>query len=114
LRPVALPGYPVPILRAALVAPAFVVRPLMRRLVRRGRGEARTSLWHDLQRGRSENEVEFLNGAVAREAARLGLRAPVNTTLMEVLSGLAAGRLDPAEFRGRPDALLAAVGRTRA
>jgi 2-dehydropantoate 2-reductase len=111
LRPVALPGYPVPILRAALVAPGWLVRPLMRRLVRRGRGEARTSLWHDLQRGRSENEVDVLNGAVAREATRLGLRAPVNAALTEVLKGLAAGRFDSGEYRGRPDALLAAVAR---
>ncbi len=71
LRPVALPGYPVPALRAALVAPAWLVRPVLRRLVRRGRGETRTSLWHDLQRGRCENEVAVLNGAVAREAARI-------------------------------------------
>ncbi len=113
LRPVALPGYPVPILRAALVGPGWLVRPLMRRLVRRGRGEARTSLWHDLQRGRSENEVDVLNGAVAREAARLGLLAPVNTALTEVLNGLAAGRLDPGEYRGRPEALLAAVARAQ-
>ena len=113
LRPVSLPGYPVPILRAALVGPGWLVRPLMRRLVRRGRGEARTSLWHDLQRGRSENEVDVLNGAVAREAARLGLRAPVNTALTEVLNGLAAGRLDPGEYRGRPEALLAAVARAQ-
>jgi len=113
LRPVALPGYPVPVLLAALVAPGWLVRPLMRRLVRRGRGETRTSLWHDLERGRSENEVDVLNGAVAREAARLDLRAPVNTALAEVLNGLAAGRLDPGEFRGRPDALLAAVAHMR-
>jgi 2-dehydropantoate 2-reductase len=109
LRPVALPGYPVPALRAALVAPVWLVRPVLRRLVRRGRGETRTSLWHDLQRDRSENEVAVLNGAVAREAARLGVRAPVNAALTEVLTGLAAGRLDPAEFRGRPEALLARV-----
>jgi 2-dehydropantoate 2-reductase len=114
LHLVALPGYPIPVLRGALVAPAFLVRPLMRRLVRRGRGEARTSLWHDLNRGRSENEVEVLNGAVAREAAALGVSAPVNAALTEVLNGLAAGRLDPAEFRGRPDVLLAAVARARA
>jgi 2-dehydropantoate 2-reductase len=110
LHPVALPGYPVPALRTVLAAPGWLVRPLLRRLVRRGRGAARTSLWHDLQRGRSENEVAVLNGAVAREAARLGMRAPVNAMLTEVLTGLAAGRLDPAGFRGRPEGLLALVG----
>jgi len=113
LRPVALPGYPVPALRAVLVLPAWLVRPVLRRLVRRGRGETRTSLWHDLHRGRFQNEIAVLNGAVAREATRLGLRAPVNAALTAVLSDLAAGRRDPAEFRGRPEALLAAVAQTR-
>jgi 2-dehydropantoate 2-reductase len=111
LRPVALPGYPVPALRVALSAPGWLVRRLFRRLIRRGRGEARASLWYDLQRGRCENEVAVLNGAVAGEAARLGLRAPVNATLTEVLTDLASGRLDPAEFRGRPEVLLARVAR---
>lgn len=114
LRPVALPGYPVPVLRLALIAPEWLVRPLLRRLIRRGRGETRTSLWHDLQRGRSENEVAVLNGAVAREAARLGLPAPVNAALTEVLTGLAAGRVDPAEFRGRPEALVNVIERMHA
>jgi 2-dehydropantoate 2-reductase len=113
LRPVALPGYPVPILRAALVAPGWLVRPLMRRLVRRGRGEARTSLWHDLQRGRPETEVAVLNGAVAGEAARLGLQTPINATLNEILGSLAGGQLDPAEFHHHPEALLAWISRAR-
>ncbi len=114
LRPVALPGYPVPALLAVLAAPRSLVRPVLRRLIRRGRGEGRTSLRQDLQRGRPENEVAVLNGAVVRAAARLGLRASVNAALTEVLDGLAAGRLDPAEFSGRPEGLLAAVERMRA
>lgn len=114
LHPVALPGYPVPALLAVLAAPQWLVRPLVRRLIRRGRGEARTSLWQDLQRGQAESEVAVLNGAVAREAVRLGLPAPVNAVLTEVLDGLAGGRLDPAEFSGHPETLLVAVERTRA
>ena len=107
----ALPGYPVPLLQAVLRAPGWLARPLVRRLVRRGRGGQMTSLWQDLHRGRRESEVEVLNGAVAREGARLGVETPINTTLTEVLRGLAVGRLTPAEFLGRPDALLALTAR---
>jgi 2-dehydropantoate 2-reductase len=111
IRPVALPGYPVPLLVAAAAAPAWLVRPIVRRLIRRGRGEERPSLWQDLRRGRPESEVEVLNGAVAREGARLGVRTPINAALTEIVRGLATGRLDPAEVAGRPDALLALAAR---
>jgi 2-dehydropantoate 2-reductase len=111
MRPVALPGYPVPLFQAALGAPRWLVRPIVRRLVRRGRGEEMPSLWQDLHRGRPESEVEVLNGAVAREGARLGVGTPINVTLTEVLRGLALGRLSPTEFLRRPDALLALVAR---
>jgi 2-dehydropantoate 2-reductase len=110
LRPTSLPDYPVPVLPLLAAAPPAFVRPLLRRLIRRGRGDARTSLWRDLARGRRESEVSALNGAVAREAARLGIPAPVNAALTEVLTAIASGRRDAAEFRGRPEALLQAVG----
>jgi 2-dehydropantoate 2-reductase len=114
LRPVGLPGYPIPLLQLAVAAPPGAVRPILRRFIRRGRGERRPSLWYDLQRGRAESEVEVLNGAVAREGARLGIPTPVNLALTEVLLGLAGGRLDPRAFRGDPQALLACVDSIRA
>ncbi len=111
VRSVALPGYPVPLFQALVGAPPWLGRPIVRRLIRRGRGEERASLWQDLHRGRPESEVEVLNGAVSREGARLGVRTPINTALTEVVRDLATGRLDPAEVAGRPDALLARVAR---
>jgi len=114
LRPVALPGYPIPLLQFAVGAPPGMVQPILRRLIRRGRGDRRPSLWHDLQRGRAESEVDVLNGAVVREGARLDVRTPVNNALTEVLLGLVGGRLDPRAFRGHPEALLAYVDSARA
>ncbi|HVI86531.1 MAG TPA: ketopantoate reductase family protein [bacterium] len=114
LRPVALPGYPIPLLQLAVAAPPGVVQPMLRRFIRRGRGDRRPSLWHDLQRGRAESEVDVLNGAVVREGARLDVRTPVNNALTEVLLGLVGGRLDPRAFRGHPEALLAYVDSARA
>lgn len=109
LRPVALPGYPVPFLSTAVAAPTWLVRPVLRRYIQRGRGTSRPSLWQDLERGRSQSEVEVLNGAVAREGSRLGVPTPINAVLASVLQGLASGRLDRGGFRRHPDALLATI-----
>jgi len=57
---------------------------------------------------RPRSEVEVLNGAIAAAGAREGFATPVNAALTRVLVRIAA---DPAawpEYRGRPDALLAA------
>jgi 2-dehydropantoate 2-reductase len=113
LRPVALPGYPVPLLPTAMAAPPWLVRPLLRRYIRRGRGTSRPSLWQDLERGRAQSEVEVLNGAVAREGSRLGVPTPVNAVLAAVVQGLAIGRLDRGDFRQHPDALLATIADAR-
>lgn len=46
--------------------------------------QARSSMWEDLANQRL-TEVDFLNGAVAAEAQRLGLAAPVNAKLAELI-----------------------------
>lgn len=109
LRPVALPGYPVPLISAAMAAPSWLVRPLFRRYIARGRGTNRPSLWQDLERGRVQSEVEVLNGAVAREGASLGVAAPLNAALAAIVQGLASGELDRGEFRHRPDVLITRI-----
>jgi 2-dehydropantoate 2-reductase len=107
-RPVALPGYPVPLLARVMAAPPAVGRLVLRRALARGRGDKMPSLWYDLERGRQHNEVTVLNGAVAREGDRLGVPAPVNQTLTEVLLALAEGRADRGVYRHAPEALVEA------
>jgi 2-dehydropantoate 2-reductase len=107
-RPINLPGYPAGTLAAvARVAPDGLLRPLMRRLVAGGRGGKDPSLLRDLRAGRGRSEGELLYGAVAEEAARRGVPAPVNAALWRVLGGIAAGRIPWDEFRGKPERLLA-------
>lgn len=106
LRPVALPGFPVPLLVRVMAAPPWLGRAVLRRGLSRGRGDKMPSLWHDLERGRRQNEVAVLNGAVAREGARLGVAVPVNRTLTDVLLSLAEGRAERATFRHKPEVLL--------
>lgn len=48
-------------------------------------GEIRTSMLVDMENGR-EVEIEALNGAVSRQARKLGLQTPVNDTLYAALT----------------------------
>jgi hypothetical protein len=57
------------------------------------------------------SEVEWLNGAVAREAERLGGVARVNRRLTELLGEVLADPERRAWFRGRPDRLVAEIDR---
>lgn len=106
LHAVALPGYPVPLLRALMSAPEWVARAVLVRRISRGRGEKMPSLWEDLAKGRPQSEVEVLNGAVVREGHRLDIPTPMNAMLTEVLLSLASGRRVRSTFYRKPDALL--------
>lgn len=110
LRPVSLPGYPVPLLAWAMAwGPAPVLRPLLAALGARGRGGKLPSLHQDLRRG-ARLEIEAYAGAVARYGAQLGVPTPVQAALAEILRELASGRADRAAWRGNVPALLARTG----
>lgn len=111
LAPAPLAGYPLALIGAlAQHLPIAWVRPFMGRFIAGGRGDKPPSLTFDLHpqpRGRSE--VAWLNGAVAAQAQRLGLPAPVNTVFTHVLLDLAEGRARSDDWQGHPQRLLAAV-----
>ena len=114
LRPVPLPGFPVPLVVRAMAAPPWLGRALLRRGLSRGRGDKMPSLWHDLERGRRQNEVTVINGAVAREGERRGVPVPVNRTLTDVLLALAEGRAEREVYRRKPEMLIEASRRNGA
>lgn len=106
VRPVALAGYPLPLL-APLVGrlpPAWLARGL-RSFVAGGRGSKMPSLHVALSAGKP-SEVGWLNGAMAEHAIRLDRPAPVNRVLNDVLSALTAGREPRSAWRGQPQRLL--------
>ncbi len=110
LRPVSLPGYPVPLLAWAMRwGPAPIIRPLLASMGARGRGGKLPSLHQDLRRG-ARLEIEAYCGAVARHGARAGVPTPVHTALTRILEDLAEGREDWAAWRDRVDALLERAG----
>jgi 2-dehydropantoate 2-reductase len=44
----------------------------------------------DIERGR-RTEIDFINGAIVRESAALGVPTPVNFALTSLIKGLEAG-----------------------
>lgn len=110
IQVVDLPGYPVRALVALMKhLPEEVSRRLMARLIAGGRSGKAPSLQIDARRGRVRSEVTALNGAVAREAERLGIPAPDNAAICETLVGLLAGDVSRKELRHSPTALLRRV-----
>jgi 2-dehydropantoate 2-reductase len=111
LKPLSLPGYPVPLLAWGLSRlPGPLMHVLFRRLVAGGRGGKMPSLYLDLIQGKPQSEVDFLNGAVARHAQSLEVRVPVNEALYGTLKAIVSGKLPWSEFRGQPRKLLTQVG----
>lgn len=107
---VALPGYPLPwVVRLIRLMPRAWLRPLMTRVVGRGRGGKMPSLHRDLERTKQSSEVRVLNGAVVDAGRRLGVPTPVNAALTHTLLQIVRGGVDWDAFRGHPERLFAAV-----
>lgn len=88
-----LPGIkPRTLARAVSLLPDFLLQPLLTARVVSGRGGKRPGLYEDLAQGRSQNEVAWLNGAIAAQGARVGVPTPVNDWLAGTLSDCVAGR----------------------
>jgi 2-dehydropantoate 2-reductase len=114
IRVVDLPGIPVRLLAfCARRLPLSVARLVLARALGRGRGGKMPSFHADLHEGRGKSEIDYYHGAVVREAEALGIPAPVNRLLTETFTGIMNGRLAHAEFRRRPERLLAGLTATR-
>jgi 2-dehydropantoate 2-reductase len=110
LRPIKLFGADARLLPIAGRLPGPLVQPILARVVGAGRGGKRPSLHLHLEAGSgAPTEVEWLNGAVAAAATRLGGRAPVNARLSALVVECNADAARRAWFRGRPDRLLEAI-----
>jgi 2-dehydropantoate 2-reductase len=102
-----LPGTPVRLLAFAVQhLPLALSRPLLTRAVGAGRGGKMPSFHIDLNSGRGKSEVDYLNGAVVRQAARLGLAAPANSMLNDTLLALTSGDLQRDAYARQPDKFL--------
>ena len=111
MRPVALPGYPVPLLAWGIYSlPESILRPLFQRFIVGSRGGKMPSLYLDLAHRKGKSEVAFLNGAVVRQGQTVGVETPVNQALYTTLMDIVEGRTPWEAFRDRPEEILAVAG----
>lgn len=110
LSPTRLPGADVRWLAAAFRAPAALARPILRSVIGGARGGKGPSLLLHLRAGGGPSESPWLNGGVARAGATAGIPTPVNAALADLVEAAAADPTAWARTRGRPAALLAAIG----
>ena len=113
LRPVALPGAPVPWLARCLALPAWLARPILTRIVGGARAGKVPSLRIGVRFAAADaplpepTEVEWMNGAVAQNGARVAFPTPVNACLARLVDEIAADPTRRAWFRHNPERLLA-------
>ena len=85
--------------------PPTLYQPILIRMVGGGRGDKLPSFHLDLKAGRPKTEVSYLNGAIARHAEQIGLSAPINQKLSEILEAIVTGKVAWEEYRNRPEKL---------
>jgi 2-dehydropantoate 2-reductase len=107
VRLVSLPGYPVPLLVCGLcLLPASLVYPFFRRATLHRRGNSPSPLQIDLRKGNVKSEVTFLNGAIARVGAEVGVKTPINRMLDKIIAGIACGEINWSEYWGQTERLI--------
>jgi 2-dehydropantoate 2-reductase len=115
LRPVSLPGGPVPWLALGVRLPAWLGRPILSRVVKGSRAGKSPSLRIHVTSAPADGpspeptEVAWMNGAVAMAGDRLGIATPVNARLATLVDEVAADPVRRAWFRGHPERLCAEV-----
>jgi 2-dehydropantoate 2-reductase len=109
LSPRALPGADVRLLAAGIRLPPVLARPILQRIVGGARGGKDPSLRLHARSGSGPSEVDWLNGAVADAAEKLGGVAHVNRRLTTLVHEVLADRARREWFSGRPDRLVEAV-----
>jgi 2-dehydropantoate 2-reductase len=89
--------------------PRSMLKSRMVSAVTSGRGDKMPSFQIDLTSGKGKSEVIYHNGAVAEAGQAVGIAAPVNAALNDILLKLTREELNWREFDGRPQRLLAEV-----
>ncbi len=106
LKVVDLPKTPVKALAVAVKLPLWLSKPLVSRAAGSGRGGKMPSFHIDLYSGRGKSEVQYLHGAVVREAKKENIAAPVNRLLTETLILLTHKQIPLNEFANQPEKFL--------
>jgi 2-dehydropantoate 2-reductase len=107
-----LPGSPVRLLAFGLRhAPRFLLKIILQPMVGGGRGDKPPSLLVDMRSGRTQSEIDALNGAIVKAGKSIGLPTPVNAALVGIVHDLLDGKADRAQWRRNIDQLVKLAGR---
>jgi len=107
-----LPGAPIRLLAWSVrYLPYSLAHLLLTRFLVGSRGAKMPSFHIDLHAGRGKSEVDYLNGAVVRFGANVGVPTPVNRVLNETLLSLTEGSIDIDSCDHHPEKLLELVNR---
>ena len=102
-----LPGSPVRLLTFGLrFAPLFILQRILQPMVAGGRGDKPPSLLVDMRSGKTQSEIDELNGAIVRVGKASGVKTPVNAALVDIVHDLLSGKADRAVWRGNIERLV--------
>jgi 2-dehydropantoate 2-reductase len=100
IGPVDLPGSPVRLLAFGIrFAPLFILQRILQPMVGGGRGDKPPSLLVDMRSGKTQSEIDELNGAIVQAGKTIGVKTPVNAALVGIMHDLLEGKADRAEWR---------------
>jgi 2-dehydropantoate 2-reductase len=106
IRTVDLPGSPVRLLAFGIrFAPGFVLQRILQPMVGGGRGDKPPSLLVDMRSGKTQSEIDALNGAVVQAGKTTRVKTPVNAALVGIMHDLLEGKADRAAWRHNVDRL---------
>ncbi len=101
-----LPGSPVRWLAFGIrFAPRFILQRILQPIVGGGRGDKPPSLLVDMRSGRTQSEIDALNGAIVAAGKANGVPTPVNAALVNVVHDLLDGKADRAQWRRNSERL---------
>lgn len=101
-----LPGSPVRWLAFGIrFAPRFILQRILQPMVGGGRGDKPPSLLVDMRSGRTQSEIDALNGAIVAAGKANGVPTPVNAALVNVVHDLLDGKADRAQWRRNSERL---------
>ncbi len=107
-----LPGSPVRLLGLGIrFAPRPILQRILQPMVAGGRGDKPPSLLVDMRSGRTQAEIDELNGAIVRAGKTIGVQTPVNAALVGIVHDLLEGKANRAEWRCNIERLVQLTGR---
>jgi 2-dehydropantoate 2-reductase len=102
-----LPGSPVRLLAFGIrFAPQFILQRILQPMVGGGRGDKPPSLLVDMRSGKTQSEIDALNGAIVQAGKTIGMPTPVNAALVGIVHDLLEGKADRADWRSNIDQLV--------